>query len=105
MKWFLIGFSEDLIKSKHDSSAAIPTEECTPPSFVFLSEEQPATVEPLFPKDVAPKVRSLLYWFNFDYQQSWSPFISIKQNPIYVSCHVYLDLMKFISQLHELYLG
>lgn len=48
--------SEELVKVKRDTTNTVPTEECTPPDYVFPSEEHPLTIEALFPKSIAPKV-------------------------------------------------
>lgn len=48
--------SDEVIKPKRESNKAVPTEECKPPDYVFPSEEQPISLEALFPKSVAPKV-------------------------------------------------
>ena len=49
-----------MIKTKRDASNTVPTEECTPPDHVFPSEEQPLSIEALFPKSVIPKVRNIV---------------------------------------------
>lgn len=55
-----IYFIDEVVKIKRDNSSTIPTEECTPPSYIFPSEEQSLIIEPLFPKDFTPKVHNII---------------------------------------------
>ncbi|XP_028396427.1 clustered mitochondria protein homolog [Dendronephthya gigantea] len=61
---------EELVKVKRDTTNTVPTEECTPPDYVFPSEEQPLTLEALFPKSVAPKVPACVKELSLS---SWNP--------------------------------
>lgn len=65
-----VDVEEEVVKIKRDNSATIPTEECTPPPYVLLSEEQPLTFDPLFPKDVTPKIPLCVKELSLS---SWNP--------------------------------
>ena len=51
--------SEEVVRVKGQNVGTVSTEECVPPTQVFISEELPPLLEPLFPANFEPKVNSL----------------------------------------------